>query len=756
MTKLKKILPYLINTLLIIGIILIAFKMKGIYPFKTFDYTISDAEEQYKPMLYQFIMSLKTNTLTNYNFLNGLGNPTIFNFLYYLASPLNLVALFFNTPNSMYLSVTLLKIGLTSITTTYYLKKKLNKNTVVTLGTLSYVFCGWFLAYYFNHIWLDAFLIFPLFQLGLEKIIYKKKCLLYIFTLAYLYMTNFYMAFLVSVYTIFYFIFYLIKEKRTKKESLYSFELIFLSTCISFLLISFYLYAIFDSFLKMGININTGETNNYIVTFFDFIKSFIYGTTNRMTYIKGNTFPNIGVNSLLLINTIYFFINKKIERKEKITSLIALLIISLAFFFPPFDHLINGFHQTLGFPFRYTFIISFYMLNLLIKNYQTFEGKIDKKIYIILGIILIVLLLEYKNLKQSLFFLNLISLLGIAFYFLAYKKSKPKSVLLILLISVESLLAFTISLEPITTNDKYSIKDFQTENTNYRKTSTEEELKKSVNYNLYTNTKTTNIFTSMGYNQIISLTSALGCPTNGINRTLCSYKTEEDTKMLLNIEGTYTLEKIFAVNKDLTLLDYDQVNPAITKSNIIETMTGITGLYDKIELSPTKEDETYYYYELDAPKVYTFEVEYDNQLETYTQEFQTLSIEKKMATDDKIILYELNEEKLKSAYAFLKKNQIHYTHYEDNHLEGKIEVEQNQIIFTSIPYDKDWKILVDGKETEPIRLLNSLLGIEVSEGTHTISLKYQSNYLPSILLSLGTFLSILIYSIKKRYSKRTK
>ena len=97
-----------------------------------------------------------------YSFNNALGNPTIFNYLYYLASPINLLLLPFNNPNIIYLLCILIKIVISSITATFYgMKKTSNKLISIIIG-ISYTYSGWFLAYYFHIMWLDAFMIFPL------------------------------------------------------------------------------------------------------------------------------------------------------------------------------------------------------------------------------------------------------------------------------------------------------------------------------------------------------------------------------------------------------------------------------------------------------------------------------------------------------------------------------------------------------------------------------------------------------------------
>lgn len=86
-------------------------------------------------------------------------------------------------------------------------------------------------------------------------------------------------------------------------------------------------------------------------------------------------------------------------------------------------------------------------------------------------------------------------------------------------------------------------------------------------------------------------------------------------------------------------------------------------------------------------------------------------------------------------------------------MEGKINVDEDQMIFTSIPYDESWIIKIDGKEVKPVILLDSLMGIECSSGEHSISLEYKVNLTIPIIISLST-LSVLVikglYNIKFR------
>ena len=86
-----------------------------------------------------------------------------------------------------------------------------------------------------------------------------------------------------------------------------------------------------------------------------------------------------------------------------------------------------------------------------------------------------------------------------------------------------------------------------------------------------------------------------------------------------------------------------------------------------------------------------------------------------------------NDEKVKASYEILKKNQIKYTTYKDSLLEGTINVDKNQLIFTSIPYDTDWHIYIDGKEVKEFSDLSNVLYSKKKGDKVTLKVSYISS-----------------------------
>ncbi len=741
---------YFINIITILLVFILALSLNHISPFGNTILGKSDAIGQMKPMLFDFITKLRDGTILNYSFSNGLGAPFIFNYIYYLASPLNLIAIFFKTPDGMYLSTIIIKLLVGSIAMTYYVKSKTDNNYIVFLGTISYLFASWFLTYYFCNMWLDIFVLLPLYQKGLEDLLNKKAFNLYIISLALMSISNFYLAFPVYIYTIIYFIIYeLIYKKGTFKEKLLKFDIITISTIVSFLMISFFFYLAFDAFIKTGLKFESGDVSFYTINFFDFIKSLFYGNTNLLLTKDGETFPNIAVNTFVFINCLYFFINKKITKKDKVFTLIAIIIVLSAFFIKRFDFVLNFFHDIRGLTYRYAFIINFLTIKMFITNMINLNKEDCKKLLLTFPIIIILLLIVFTKQEFNILILNIVFIICYGIALLLYQDNKYHKILICSLVVLQSFIALIICLPEDKEKEKIDLKLYQKENVKYRLNEMHNDLDENFNYNLYYNSKVLHMFSTISYNGSVDLVRNLGVETV-TNSCIISDDRNKLASLLLNVQSDYYLEKIFAANTLVKMTDSGmETTVKENTENIVYSMTGIKDIYKKISLTATEKDDTYYF-ETDKDFYLIESVNEDKSINTTSQTYTKFSIPKEYGTKD-VNIYVLKQKKLKEIYDYLAKNQIEYTYYNDNHIEGTINVDTGQLIFTSIPYDESWEIKIDGKEVKPIRLLDSLIGIETTTGKHTISMKYKNNeYIYPAILSIITIIGLILFNIKRK------
>ena len=207
-------------------------------------------------------------------------------------------------------------------------------------------------------------------------------------------------------------------------------------------------------------------------------------------------------------------------------------------------------------------------------------------------------------------------------------------------------------------------------------------------------------------------------------------------------------EIVLMVNKEILDTSLDEGNIKYNIESIIFNMTGIKDIYDKEVLKGKKNGKNY---EFKTNKdYYLIDTKNDsggyNNIAWYYKNF----VQEIKYGDGTASIYTVNDKKLKEIYDKLKKNQIEYTYYKDNHIKGDINVDKGQVIFTSIPYDKDWIVKVDGKKVDTIELLDSLMGIEVKPGKHKIELEYKTHYFIPALISIVSLIVLIIDYIRKR------
>ena len=100
----------------------------------------------------------------------------------------------------------------------------------------------------------------------------------------------------------------------------------------------------------------------------------------------------------------------------------------------------------------------------------------------------------------------------------------------------------------------------------------------------------------------------------------------------------------------------------------------------------------------------------------------------------------------------LNKNNLKNIKVNNNHvLEASINVEKDDLLFTSIPYEKGMIIKVDNKKVKPVIIMNSFVGINLPKGKHKIIIDYiPRGLMPGIALSITSLFLFFLYIIKNK------
>lgn len=138
-----------------------------------------------------------------------------------------------------------------------------------------------------------------------------------------------------------------------------------------------------------------------------------------------------------------------------------------------------------------------------------------------------------------------------------------------------------------------------------------------------------------------------------------------------------------------------------------------------------------------------------------TLEIEYVLLEETIKPKD-IMFYTLDMDKFKKSIQILKQHdELKIIDYKKDYIKTNINVQkQNQILYTSIPFDKGMKVIVDGKEIKPTQIFDTLIGVELQKGNHVVEFKYipQGLKLGIIISALG----IVLFTINEIKCKKKK
>ena len=127
-----------------------------------------------------------------------------------------------------------------------------------------------------------------------------------------------------------------------------------------------------------------------------------------------------------------------------------------------------------------------------------------------------------------------------------------------------------------------------------------------------------------------------------------------------------------------------------------------------------------------------------------------VTLETDNGSEPGIRLYRLRPDKLESLTERLSGTALTLTGFEDDHIEGLVNMPAGEKLFLALPSSKDWKVLLDGEG--PIKqesFYGLFMVLAVPEGLHHISLTYHIPYFTEglVLSVFSLFVSAVIISL---------
>lgn len=90
----------------------------------------------------------------------------------------------------------------------------------------------------------------------------------------------------------------------------------------------------------------------------------------------------------------------------------------------------------------------------------------------------------------------------------------------------------------------------------------------------------------------------------------------------------------------------------------------------------------------------------------------------------------------------------------ESKLSCKTEYCGNAVLFTTIPYSKNWRVRIDGAQSDSIAAFGTFLAVDVPAGEHCVELRYvPAGFAEGIVISVLSLCCVGIYSIRRRHKK---
>ena len=836
--------------LLPMGILLLLYVSLKVYPFGDGSVLVLDLNGQYVYFFEELRSKILSGGSLLYSWSRSLGGEFLGIFAYYLASPFSILVCLFPKAHitEALLLILLLKAGSCGFTMSLYLKNSYpaRKSSMVAFSTM-YALCSFAVVQAHNTMWIDELIFLPLVVLGIERLIKKKDFVLYTVSLAFCAMSNFYIGYMVCIFTFFYFFSYYFAGSGSGKNNPLGEKHHFLRSLLRMIVFSVIaleiamvvLYPAYISltFGKTGFSDPSYELKQKF-DFLDFIAKLFPASYDT---VRPEGLPFVYCGTLTLIMLPMFFLSKKIGAREKIAggALISLFIFS--FMGSTFDLVWHGFQVPNWLNYRYSFMLVFVMIVFAYRAISEIRSIDYRHIVGICGVLALLLIIIQKQdyewysdiygiwISMAFIGINLIVLY-------IYRKGWLKYGAAILLVgtvcfemmisgftdeyhldkdvvysSRTSYQSYLNKLSPIVNylkeydSENFGSEFYRMEKTSHRKTNDAMALGM---YGISNSTSTLNasvidLLQKLGFSSKSHWSKYLGgTPVSdsllGIKYIINTdyYDTDiyelikpDSTNKLYGYYNPYALSLCYGVNSGVSEIDFnDGTIPATPFERMNALVSAMLGeedieLFKEIEYTEAKtnldvahtkstdtsqrhikyspknadteakvtysfvgvggNNEIYCYFPSDYKRdssLYLNGTKISTYFENETYRIVSLgafdegySMTVDLRLDDTTLyiqedvgyFYYLDTDVFEAVMPRLAECSLDITSFSDTNIKGTVNITgENNLMFTSIPYDSGWVVKIDGKRVETDKTLNALLAFEISSGEHEVELKY--------------------------------
>ncbi|MCR5208120.1 MAG: YfhO family protein [Eubacterium sp.] len=468
----------LLSTLAAGVFLMLLYMVYQVFPFGDTTVLRMDLYHQYGPLFCELYDKVVNHESFLYSWISGGGSSFLGNYFNYLSSPLSFIVLLFDRKQMPFAItvIVLVKCMLSACTFSLYIKESLKRHSLLSacFGVF-YATSGYFLAYYWNVMWLDGMILLPLVVLGIERIIDKGRPICYIASLTVLFYASYYMAYMVCIFSVVYFVaYYFLKhdlfdkvDKNKVFEKRYALGKMTNNRLIRaglFFAGGSLLAALLCAVSLVPVYLilqNSSATSDSFPSSFEMYYDLLNIATSHLASLEttirssgDDILPNIYCGILSVVLLPLFISNRKISVREKAIYILLLLFFIFSFNNNMANFVWHAFHFPNDLPFRFSYMYSFIFLIVAFRTLMRFKGIEYRDVAFsgMLCIFAVVVMQKYSTVKMSekTVYINLALVAIWTAFLLILNKGKQKrpviSLALVFLVFVEFLVGDFLSI----------------------------------------------------------------------------------------------------------------------------------------------------------------------------------------------------------------------------------------------------------------------------------------------------------------------
>lgn len=361
--KHKSLWLYALAALIPCLLLLVNFALLESVPFGTNTILIHDANHQYPDFAVYLRSIFSGENDLFYTFSKNLGGEMVSLFCYYLFSPFSIIFALATAENIPYLFtlVIVLKICTCGITFFHAASRRFGCKWQHLIFSTAYALMAYNTLFGWNIMWMDGVIVLPLLALGLEGLWRGESPRLYICSLAYGLMTNFYIGYMLCIGSVLFSFALMIAQGAGIRKTCIRFGRFALASGIGGFIAAF-------SWLPTFFTLISGR-GSAVSNVFVWTRTFnILGLAGKLVAGSADAeqlglgLPQVFCGIFTVVLLAVFILNKKnsIKNRAIVLGIMAVLIIS--FLIRGLDVIWHGFSPNNAFNFRYSFILCYVML----------------------------------------------------------------------------------------------------------------------------------------------------------------------------------------------------------------------------------------------------------------------------------------------------------------------------------------------------------------------------------------------------------